>query len=181
MSRKPDQILWWRNDLSDVSFSVEKGESFGYLNPNGAGKTTTMNLFLSLLSPDASRALVNGPDLASDAVGRAWIHSHRARMSSLPECHGGKYLVDSCILMYMAVHTPATTTIRISRETKEILDSLKHHPKESYDTLISRLATMAHDDEPFSAEEIEDMRASLADIEAGRVKTLEAVRRELGI
>ncbi len=77
--------------------------------------------------------------------------------------------------------TPSTTTIRISRETKEILDSLKHHPRESYDTLISRLANQAYDDEPLSEEEIEDIRASLADIEAGRVKTLEAVRRELGI
>ena len=77
--------------------------------------------------------------------------------------------------------TSLTTTIRISRETKETLDSLKHHPKESYDTLISRLANLACDDEPLSEEEIEDIRASLADIEAGRVKTLEAVRRELGI
>lgn len=75
----------------------------------------------------------------------------------------------------------STTTIRISRETKEILDSLKHHPKESYDTLISRLASMAYDDEPLSEEEIEDIRESLVDIEAGRVKTLAAVRRDLGI
>lgn len=75
----------------------------------------------------------------------------------------------------------STTTIRISRETKEILDSLKHHPKESYDTLISRLASMAYDDEALSDEEIADIRASLADIEAGRVKTLAAVRKELGI
>lgn len=80
-----------------------------------------------------------------------------------------------------ASSTPSTTTIRISRETKEILDSLKHHPKESYDTLISRLASMAYDDEPLSDEDIEDIRASLADIEAGRVKTLAAVRKELGI
>lgn len=80
-----------------------------------------------------------------------------------------------------ALSASSTTTIRISRETKEILDSLKHHPKESYDTLISRLASMAFDDEPLSDEEIADIRASLADIEAGRVKTLAAVRKELGI
>ncbi len=76
---------------------------------------------------------------------------------------------------------PIPTTIRISHETKAILDALKLHPRESYDDLISRLATMAHDGDPLSAEEIEDMRASLADIEAGRVKTLEALRRERGI
>jgi predicted CopG family antitoxin len=75
----------------------------------------------------------------------------------------------------------AMTTIRISYQTKELLDSLKHHPKESYEDVIERLATMAHDDEPLSDEEIEDMKASLEDIRAGRVKTLKTVRTELGI
>lgn len=76
---------------------------------------------------------------------------------------------------------PSTTTIRISRETKELLDGFKHHPKESYEEVIGRLATMARDDEPLSDEEIEDMKASLDDIKAGRVKTLKTVRHELGI
>jgi hypothetical protein len=75
----------------------------------------------------------------------------------------------------------AKTTIRISYQTKEILDTLKHHPKESYEEVIERLATMAYDDEPLSDEEIEDMKASLEDIKAGWVKTLKAVRTELGI
>jgi hypothetical protein len=75
----------------------------------------------------------------------------------------------------------AMTTIRVSRQTKEILDDLKVHPKESYEDVIERLATMAYDDEPLSDEEIEDMKASLEDIKAGRVKTLKTVRKELGI
>ena len=75
----------------------------------------------------------------------------------------------------------AMTTIRISYQTKELLDTLKHHPKESYEDVIERLATMAYDDEPFSDEEIEDMKASLEDIKAGRVKSLKTVRAELGI
>ncbi len=79
--------------------------------------------------------------------------------------------------MYM----PAMTTIRISHQTKELLDDLKHHKKESYEDVIGRLATMAYDDEPLSDEEIEDMKASLEDIRAGRVKSLKAVRDELGI
>ena len=76
---------------------------------------------------------------------------------------------------------PATTTIRVSNQTKELLDTLKHHPRESYEVVIERLATMAHDDEPLSDEEIEDMKASLDDIRAGRVKTLKAIRSELGV
>jgi hypothetical protein len=75
----------------------------------------------------------------------------------------------------------AMTTIRVSRQTKEILDDLKVHPKESYEDVIERLATMAYDDEPLSDEEIEDMKGSLEDIKAGRVKTLKTVRKELEI
>ena len=73
------------------------------------------------------------------------------------------------------------TTIRVSHQTKELLDELKHHPKESYEVVIGRLATMAVDEEPLSDKEIEDMKASLDDIKAGRVKTLRTVRKELGI
>jgi len=75
----------------------------------------------------------------------------------------------------------AMTTIRISHQTKELLDTLKHHPRESYEDVIGRLATMAYDDEPLSDEEIEDMKASLEDIRAGRVRTLRTIRNELGI
>lgn len=59
--------------LDNVSFSVEKGEIFGYLGPNGAGKTTTINLFLGLLTPDGGTATVNGADLGSDDEARRRI------------------------------------------------------------------------------------------------------------
>ena len=29
--------------VSDLSFTVEKGQIYGFLGPNGAGKSTTMN------------------------------------------------------------------------------------------------------------------------------------------
>jgi len=34
-----------------VSFSVKRGEIFGFLGPNGAGKTTTMRMACGLLTP----------------------------------------------------------------------------------------------------------------------------------
>ena len=42
------------NDLvavDDISFSVKKGEIFGFLGPNGAGKTTTIKMLTTLLNP----------------------------------------------------------------------------------------------------------------------------------
>jgi ABC-2 type transport system ATP-binding protein len=48
--------------VDDISFSVKKGEFFGFLGPNGAGKTTTIKIFTTLLLPTSGRVLVNGFD-----------------------------------------------------------------------------------------------------------------------
>ena len=37
--------------VDDVSFSVEKGELFGFLGVNGAGKSTVINMLATLLEP----------------------------------------------------------------------------------------------------------------------------------
>ena len=49
--------------VNDISFSVEKGEIFGFLGPNGAGKSTTMMIFTTLLKPTNGNALVGGFDV----------------------------------------------------------------------------------------------------------------------
>jgi ABC-2 type transport system ATP-binding protein len=43
-----------------VSFSVEKGESFGLLGPNGAGKSTTISMICGLLTYDSGSVMVDG-------------------------------------------------------------------------------------------------------------------------
>ena len=53
--------------VNDVSFSVEKGEIFGFLGPNGAGKSTTMMIFTTLLKPTSGKALIAGFDVTKDA------------------------------------------------------------------------------------------------------------------
>ena len=49
--------------LDGISFSVGRGEVFGFLGPNGAGKTTTLRILLGLLRPDSGEALVLGKSL----------------------------------------------------------------------------------------------------------------------
>jgi ABC-2 type transport system ATP-binding protein len=49
--------------VRDVSFSVRKGELFGFLGPNGAGKTTTINILCTLLKPTQGKATLNGFDI----------------------------------------------------------------------------------------------------------------------
>jgi ABC-2 type transport system ATP-binding protein len=51
--------------ITDVSFSVEAGEIFGFIGPNGAGKSTTIRLLLSLIHPTSGSATVFGQSVAA--------------------------------------------------------------------------------------------------------------------
>ncbi len=59
-----------------MSFSVERGEVFGYLGPNGAGKTTTLRILLGLVRATRGRARLLG-----EPAGRA---AARERVGFLP-------------------------------------------------------------------------------------------------
>ena len=46
--------------VKNVSFTVEKGDIFGFLGPNGAGKSTTIRCLLSLITPNAGEISLFG-------------------------------------------------------------------------------------------------------------------------
>lgn len=46
--------------VNDISFELNKGETFGLLGPNGAGKTTTINMMVGVLKPDSGTITLNG-------------------------------------------------------------------------------------------------------------------------
>lgn len=52
--------------VRDVSFSVYKGDVFGFLGPNGAGKSTTIRCMLSLIRPDAGSIELFGMPLSQN-------------------------------------------------------------------------------------------------------------------
>jgi ABC-2 type transport system ATP-binding protein len=49
-----------------VSFTVGRGEVFGFLGPNGAGKSTTINMLCTLARPTSGSARVSGFDIVTD-------------------------------------------------------------------------------------------------------------------
>lgn len=69
--------------FSDVSFSVARGEVFGFLGPNGAGKTTLVRTLGTMLAPSGGTAVVAGlplrPELGVEI---------RKRISIMPEAPG---------------------------------------------------------------------------------------------
>ena len=49
--------------VDDVSFTVEKGEVFGFLGPNGSGKTTVIKMLTGLLPLSGGEAQIDGLDV----------------------------------------------------------------------------------------------------------------------
>jgi len=63
--------------VQDLSFSVPRGQVFGFLGPNGAGKTTTINMLLGNIAPTSGSATLLGRPIGD--------LSARARLGFLPE------------------------------------------------------------------------------------------------
>ncbi len=49
-----------------VTFTVKRGEVFGFLGPNGAGKTTTIKMLTGLVRPTSGKGHVVGLDVSTD-------------------------------------------------------------------------------------------------------------------
>lgn len=75
----------------------------------------------------------------------------------------------------------AAELIRVSDKTKDRLKLLKEHPRETYCDVIDRLIDMSVDDEPLSEETLKGIEEGLADLEAGRLRPLRDIAREMGI
>jgi branched-chain amino acid transport system ATP-binding protein len=75
--------------LSNVSFSLERGEVVALLGPNGAGKTTTLNAISGLLRPFKGKIYFEGqdisrtPDYAMAGLGIAHVPEGRRLFSDM--------------------------------------------------------------------------------------------------
>ena len=52
--------------VDDISFSVKRGEIFGFLGANGAGKTTAMHILTGLNAPTSGKGRVAGCDITTE-------------------------------------------------------------------------------------------------------------------
>lgn len=54
--------------ISEVSFTVNKGEVLGFLGPNAAGKTTTMRILTGFMPPTSGTARIAGHDVVAESL-----------------------------------------------------------------------------------------------------------------
>ncbi len=65
--------------LDNISFTVNKGEIFGFLGPNGAGKTTTMKIITSFWQANSGKVKIDGINIKEDSI------KTRRKIGYLPE------------------------------------------------------------------------------------------------
>ena len=54
--------------VDNLSFTVEKGQVYGFLGPNGAGKSTTMNILIGYISATEGEVLINGHSIFDEPL-----------------------------------------------------------------------------------------------------------------
>ena len=65
--------------VSDLSFTIEKGQIYGFLGPHGAGKSTTMNIMTGCLAATAGEVKIDGYDIFEQPM------QAKRRIGYLPE------------------------------------------------------------------------------------------------
>jgi ABC-2 type transport system ATP-binding protein len=77
--------------VDNVSYSIQKGETFALLGPNGAGKTTIVRMLLDFIKPSSGSITINGQP-ASDPESRKHIGYVAEQHMIPPYLSGYEYL-----------------------------------------------------------------------------------------
>jgi ABC-2 type transport system ATP-binding protein len=127
----------------DASFTVERGEVFGFLGPNGAGKSTTIRMVLGLTRPSAGEATVLGERVTDRAgwlrvagrvgyvPGEATYHEHRrggALLDHLARLRGGERRAELEALFPAPFDRRIGTYSRGNRQKLSLVQAFMHDP-----------------------------------------------------
>ena len=105
--------------VDDISFSVKKGEIFGFLGANGAGKTTAMHMLTGLNQPTSGTGRVVGYDIRTEYE---QIKRHIGYMSQRFSLYEDLTVAEN-IRLFAGIYGMKDDEIR--RKTDELLRQLK--------------------------------------------------------
>ncbi len=117
--------------VDDISFTVRKGEIFGFLGANGAGKTTAMHMLTGLNQPTAGTGRVVGFDIRTEYE---QIKKHIGYMSQKFSLYEDLTVAEN-IRLFAGIYGMKDEEIR--RKTGQLLQQLDF--TEHRNTLVARL------------------------------------------
>ena len=117
--------------VDDISFSVKRGEIFGFLGANGAGKTTAMHMLTGLNQPTSGTGTVAGYDIRTQ---HEEIKQHIGYMSQKFSLYED-LTVSENIRLFAGIYGMKDS--EIARKTDELLERLKF--TEHKNTLVASL------------------------------------------
>ena len=105
--------------VDDISFTVKRGEIFGFLGANGAGKTTAMHMLTGLNQPTSGTGRVAGYDIRTE---HEQIKKHIGYMSQRFSLYEDLTVAEN-IRLFGGIYGMKDDEIR--RKTDELLDRLQ--------------------------------------------------------
>ena len=117
--------------VDDISFTVKKGEIFGFLGANGAGKTTAMHMLTGLNQPTSGTGRVVGYDIRTE---HEQIKKHIGYMSQRFSLYEDLTVAEN-IRLFAGIY--GMDDKEIARKTDELLTRLRF--ADHKDTLVASL------------------------------------------
>jgi len=105
--------------VDDISFTVKRGEIFGFLGANGAGKTTAMHMLTGLNQPTSGTGRVVGYDISTQ---HEQIKKHIGYMSQRFSLYEDLTVAEN-IRLFAGIY--GMEDKEIARKTDELLDRLQ--------------------------------------------------------
>jgi ABC-2 type transport system ATP-binding protein len=105
--------------VDDLSFSIGKGEIFGFIGPNGAGKSTTIRFLATLLRPTSGEGYIAGHSVVDDPM------AVRRVIGFMPDDFGvydGMKVWEFLDFFAVAYQIPRTHRKQIIGQVLELLD-----------------------------------------------------------
>lgn len=106
------------NAVDGISFSVRKGEIFGFLGSNGAGKTTAINMLCGLLEPTSGGGHVAGFDIKTQS---GEIKKHIGYMSQRFALYEDLSVMENLLVMAGIYGIPKKKALPIIEEQLELV------------------------------------------------------------
>jgi ABC-2 type transport system ATP-binding protein len=119
--------------VDDLSFTIGKGETFGFIGPNGAGKSTTIRFLATLLRPTSGEGRVAGYSVTSEPM------SVRRVIGFMPDDFGvydGMKVWEFLDFFAVAYEIPRSYRKKIIGEVLELLDLT--HKRDDYVNGLSK-------------------------------------------